>query len=323
MRGAFDRLAGIGRRTPGQSADHDPIDARVTSVDVRSAALGLRRRFYVYAPPRHDPRREQLPALYLFRGHEREWINPQQDASRQGRTVIDVYEDLLRIRRIGRMLLVFPGTSSDDNTIPGMLINLKAPTLTRASGIGRGRFEDYFLHEIIPTVERRFGAHPAARSTDGFSLGGFMAVKIAAQHPQLFRSVGAYDGLYFWDEPGDPNSIADHDGTFRSPMFDPAFGPGDQRDRRFAAANNPTNLVRTGDAQSLARLMWMIEHGPQRGEPNDSNFYRGEQLCARLAERGIVNHGRGAIESGAHTWRSADEHIRYVLPLHWEALSRP
>jgi len=316
------RVVGLSRQVVERWAQRQPVevDPRVRLVTLRSTALGVRKHFYVYTPPTHRSSRGRLPALYLFRGHEQEWINPAQDASRQGRTVIDVYEELLQTGTIGPMILVFPGISSDDNHIPGLLVNFKQPALTDAKGIGTGRFEDYFLDELVPYVDRRLGANPVARGVDGFSLGGFMAVKIAAQHPELFASVGAYDGLYFWDDPADPYSIALTDGTFRNPMFDPALGPGQERDLRYAAANNPSNLVRNGDAARLRRLTWLIEYGPKAGEPHDSNYYRGAHLCKLLSAKGVVNHGRGEIRTCGHSWRCADEHMRYVLPLHWQAL---
>lgn len=298
------------------------VDPRVQTIIIRSTALGIPKRFFVYTPPGFKRTKSSLPALYLFRGHEREWVNPREDGSRQGRTVIDVYEELLTAGAVGPMLLVFPGISSDDNTLPGLLVNFKQPPSQAVPGIGNGRFEDYFLRDLLPYVERYFRTSSSARSVDGFSLGGFMATKIAAQYPDQFASVGAYDGLFFWDDPGDPHSIATTDQTFRNPIFDPAFGAGANRDRRYAATNNSSNLVRNGDAARLQQLAWLIEYGPKHSEPDDSNFYRGDHLCTLLQQKGIENRGRGEIKTGTHTWQCADEHMRYVLPLHWQALQQ-
>jgi predicted alpha/beta superfamily hydrolase len=296
------------------------FDPRARPVDLRSRALGIRKRFFVYVPPSYAMSRQPLPVLYLFRGHEREWINGAQDASRQGRTVIDVYEELFEAGAVGPMILVFPGISSDDNSVPGLLVNFKQPQLTKKSGIGSGRFEDYLLQDIIPYVDTCFRTKPGARGTDGFSLGGFMAIKIAARYPTMFRTVGAFDGLYFWDDPADAHGITQSDAIFRNPMFDPVFGVEPNRDQRYAAMHNPPNLVRNSDPAALRRLTWLIEYGPQVGEPGNSNYYRGTRLCRLLADKGIINRGRGEIKTGTHTWKCADEHMRYVLPLHWNAL---
>ncbi len=317
------RVVRLGRQTIAQWKERKTLDQRAQAVTLRSKVLGVTKHFYIYIPSAARKRRERLPVLYAFRGHEREWINPAQDDSRSGRTVIDVYEDLLQAGVVGPMILVFPGICSDDNSVPGLLVNFKQPTARPAAGIGSGRFEDYFVHELMPYVDTRYktlvsGRRPA-RGVEGFSLGGFMAVKIASQYPASFTSVGAYDGLYFWDDPADPHRIDRNDGTFQNPMFDPAFGSGEQRDSVYAAAHNPLNLVRNGDTQALGELRWFIEYGPKEGEPSHSNFYRGERLCRLLGDKGITNHGRGELKTSTHSWHCADEHMRYVLPLHWQA----
>ncbi len=315
------RMFSVSRQLVARWFCHKQFDARVHSITLRSTALGVGKRFFVYLPPGYATSRKRLPALYLFRGHEREWIDGAQDPSRQGRTVIDVYEELLKAGAVGPMIMVFPGISSDDNTVPGMLVNFKQPHLAPQPGIGNGGFEDYLVQNLIPYVDTHFRTDPDARAADGFSLGGFMAVKIALQYPAMFRSVGAYDGLYFWDDPTDAWSIAQDDATFCNPIFDPVFGAGTERDRRYAAAHNPSNLVRDHPPSLLRQLTWLIEYGPQTGEPNDANYYRGVHLCRLLADKGVVNGGRGEVKTGSHTWMCADEHMRYVLPLHWEALS--
>src|SRR5438046_10637958 len=83
-----------------------PIDPRVRRVTIKSQALGVTKSFYVALPPGyHKTSNAQIryPALYLFRGHEHEWVHRWQDRSRRGRTVIDVYRDLLRQGKVGPM----------------------------------------------------------------------------------------------------------------------------------------------------------------------------------------------------------------------------
>ena len=121
--------------------------------------------------------------------------------SRHDQTVIDVYRELLQAGKVGPMILVFPGISSDDNRVPGLLVNFREPKLAAgAPGIGTGKFEDYFIGEVIPYVDKHFRtiATRNGRGVDGFSLGGFQAIKIAAQYPHLFRSAGSFDGTFLY-----------------------------------------------------------------------------------------------------------------------------
>jgi hypothetical protein len=88
-----------------------PIDVRARLITLESKALGVTKRFYVALPPGYSSPQNanrRYPTLYLFRGHEHEWIHRWQDHSRQGRTVIDVYRELLHQGRVGPMI---PGLS--------------------------------------------------------------------------------------------------------------------------------------------------------------------------------------------------------------------
>jgi enterochelin esterase-like enzyme len=204
-------------------------DPRAHKVRINSPSLGVPKEFYVYTPPEYALAPERrYPVLYLFRGHEKEWINKFEDGSRGGTNVIDVYEELLAADQVGPMLLVFPGISSDDNSVSGMLTNFKSPELTTAAGIGTGRFEDYFVQDVIGYVDANYRtvATRAGRGVDGFSLGGFMSVKIASQHPELFQTAGAFDGTHFYADLdcSDVDAVRDANTFTTNAMFDPVFG---------------------------------------------------------------------------------------------------
>ncbi len=329
----------------------NPYDPRVQRVQILSRALGIRKSFFIFVPPEAAAHpNERYPVLYLFRGHEREWVNPAEDVSRGNRNAIDVYEELRATDAIGPMALVFPGISSNDNVYSGMLVNMSDPTKTySARGVGSGRFEDYFLQDLIPFVNANYPVLPGAahRGVDGFSLGGFMAVKIATQHPDWFATVGAYDGLFFYagvisnavtstlgvtltapvsgslvisDATSTRLGIRLDDRAFQNSLFDPVFGS--PRNIPFAAANNPANLLLDTPADAFKQLHWFIEYGPESREPHDSNFYRGQYFVNLLAASGLVNDG-GAIANGRHTWAQADQHLARTLPKHYAVLSAP
>ncbi len=294
-------------------------DSRAQKLQINSVALGVPKTFYVYTPPGYaQAYGRRCPALYFFRGHESEWINKNQDGNRGGKNVIDVYETLLAAGQVGPMIFVFPGISSDDDSVSGMLTNFKSPQLTTAAGIGTGKFEDYFVQDIIPYVDTHFRtvAGREARGVDGFSLGGFMSAKIGAQHPELFKAVGAFDGTHFYSRASCQNvDLADQ--TFLNAMFDPVFD--NPRDTAYAALNNGPSLVCSSTPALMQSMHWFIQHGPVTSEPNDANYFRGDHLIQKLTAQGVTNEIT-AVLSGGHNWGTADEHMRQTLPLHWSVL---
>lgn len=302
-----------------------PIDPRVRRISLASKSLGVEKSFYVALPPgysRISNAAQRYPTLYLFRGHEREWIHRLEDKSRRGRTVIDVYRELLKDKKVGPMILVFPGIASNDNRYPGLLVNFREPELAKnAPGVGTGRFEDYFIEEIIPYMDSHFRTVAArkGRAVDGFSLGGFQAIKIAAQYPQLFASAGAFDGtfLYATDR---GRSVRRTDRVLRNPMFAPAFGL--ERDLDFVAANSPANLMWLGDQSTLKDVQWLIRSGPESGEPWQSNYFRNQHIVKIMQDRGIENGLDPVFKNAVHSWLWADRHMTETLPLHWAAMGQ-
>ena len=307
-------------RRAAPAAPPPPIyDERVRRVSFFSAALGILKHFYIFVPP-DLPAGARAPAIYFLRGHEREWINTQEDVTRGGQNIVDVYERLRATKTIGPLILVFPSTASDDNRIPGMLINMHAPELAAATpGIGSGRFADYFFGDLIPYVDARFPTLAGRRrGVLGFSLGGAAAIAAAARRPDLFASAGAYDGTFLYAvDRGRRVRVAD--GVINNPIFDPAYGS--PRNMRLVAQNSASNLILRSDANALGQVTWMIGYGPERNEPWQANYYRGAHLVNCLAARGLPNalpHERFA--DGEHTWRTADAFAELALPLHDQAL---
>lgn len=305
-------------------------DTRAQTVTLESEALGVTKTFYLYTPPGYDENSATLyPVLYLFRGHEREWINPNEDGTRGGTNVIDVYEQALADGDVGPMILVFPGISSADNSVSGFLTDFLRPDLVEAGdqpSVGTGAFEAYFINELVPYVDATYRtvADRAGRGVDGFSLGGFMSIKIAAKYPELFRTAGAYDGTFLYADPT-CQTISPQDTLFYSPvynsLFDPVFGTL-PRDGFYAAQNNAANLICNSTPAEMQSVAWFLQYGPLEEEPN-VNFNRGEHVRQQLEAKGVTNAFASPVLAGGHNWQTADEHLRQTLPLHYAAMQAP
>jgi S-formylglutathione hydrolase FrmB len=288
----------------------------VETVTLADNKLGLPKQIKVYLPAGY-PGSGPYPTLYLFRGTVDEWLNPQQDSSRQGRTAVSVYEGLRQRNAVGPMILVFMGLGSDDGRWPGILTDWVAPQAART--VGTGAFASYFFDDVIPTVDRRFRtlATGRGRAVDGFSLGGWAAVQAAASHPEQFASVGAYDGTF--PLAADRDHVKSDDGVIRQEFLDPVFGA--PRQWSAVTAASPANRIWQAEANSLRQLTWLVEYGPEAAEPDDANYYRGDGLVKILKSKGIANR-LGVRADGHHTWWTADEHLKTTLPVHWQAMQQ-
>lgn len=297
------------------------MNGQVVTLSVASQALAGERQVNVYLPGGYERGRERYPVVFLFRGHEREWVNPDEDDSRGGRTAATVADELIRAGRIGPVILVMPGLASDDNSVPGLGVNFVSPGLTDAPGVGPGRYADFLVGEVIPAVDRAYRtlADRQYRAADGFSLGGFTALSVALRYPELFASVGAFDGTFFFADRRRPDGSEDT--LARVSLLHPAFG--DPLDEERFRAVNPADLIQSQSAERLGSMAFHIHTAPEAMEPNAANFFRGKALIDGLKARGVANSFEPfVLEGSRHNWHWADEHLALSLPKHFEVFNR-
>jgi S-formylglutathione hydrolase FrmB len=76
-----------------------------------------------------------------------------------------------------------------------------------------GGWGTYVVHEVIPTVVRRFGIDPERLAIGGISMGGFGAYDIALEHPGRFCAVGGHSPALWFEggetAPGAFDNLAD------------------------------------------------------------------------------------------------------------------
>ncbi len=149
---------------------HDPVD----------------RILPVYLPPSYDTCSTEYPCVIClagFTGSGRSWFNFQAWIPS-----IDERMDRLIANGMPEMILVFPDC------------------FTRYGGsqyldsIAVGAYRSYLIEEIIPFVEQRYRVKRDRRfrGVMGKSSGGYGAIRIAMDHPQLFSATACHSGdMYF------------------------------------------------------------------------------------------------------------------------------
>ncbi|NUO78649.1 T9SS type A sorting domain-containing protein [candidate division KSB1 bacterium] len=301
--------------------------SRIEKRSFFSNALGLSKNYYVYLPEGYDTSTERYPVAYFLRGHEFEWLDPALPGRAGGRNLKTVADDLFRAGQIGKMIIVCPSTASEDynNSVHSCGVNMLKPNLRAAQGIGTGRFEDYFVQDLIPHIDAtwRTLADREYRAIDGFSLGGYNSTMLSLRHPDLFISVGSYDGTIMWynlDDPRRPGAGPDDPIWFsREPYFDPVFD--NPRNVPYMLLHSASNILRAADANQLDDFRAMRFHLSMTFADNVGNHSNNRQLLNIFAEQGIRNSFSNPViaADAVHNYGFADMHAATTLVRHWQA----
>lgn len=252
---------GCNRGKESAPPDHPRLTPKVAMRDVvfRSAALGRDMQYRVVTPASIQAG-SKLPVVYLLHGGGggfRDWTN---------------YSDVARFAERG-LILVMP--EADESYY------------TNSTEHPGDRYEDYIVNDLIKDVEARFPAAPgrANRAIVGVSMGGFGAVKLALQHPEMFAFAGGLSSAI--DVPSRPFSIK-RIGQYRHHLS--IFGPWGSATRR---ENDPFVLVRSADTAKVP--YFYLSCGEQEGLlPSHRSF-------ASLIEQRHLRY-EFHIVPGGHNW---------------------
>jgi S-formylglutathione hydrolase FrmB len=259
--------------------------------------------------------------VYLFRGHEREWVNMQEDDSRDRSTAVEDIDRAIHEGLLPPMLVVMPGLNSADNHVPSLGIDMAGTWSTERKELGSGRFWTYLTAELFPVIEARYPQiEGGLRLAAGFSLGGYTVSLLAAKHPGYFDHIASYDGLLMWPRHQDPRV----DGNRRcgdpvwcgASIFDPALGR--PRSARTLDRWNPTDALFPDNTPLLNALrettFWIAcAHSDGR---------KGNRDRARFFVRLLQQHGLRLGFDGndvifhpdaSHTWHWTDRFLLTFL----------
>ena len=241
------------------------VSAGESSLEVSthfSPVLGINKDYYIYLPEGYDENSDEFyPVIYFFRGHESEWTDLNEDYARNNRNLKTLADQLYSDGKIGRMILVMPGTMIHEGGLNTFGVNLNYPQfVSRNEGLGTGQYEDYFIEDLITHIDSTYRtvANGTHRATDGFSAGGWPALMSATKFPDMFVSVGAYDGnLTDWLDLNNPwqPGILDA-GILQYPGNDPWYGPL-PRDPVEIMNDSPANLIYDANDYNLSHLFRM------------------------------------------------------------------
>jgi putative tributyrin esterase len=262
---------------------------RAECVSLPSKILERAVPYCVLLPPSYDAEKtRRYPILYLLHGLG---DNEEFLVHSGGMNLV---EDLWEQHQLGEMLIVTPtgGVS--------FYIN---------SHDGKRRYEDFFLQEFMPSVENRYRAQAGrgSRGIAGISMGGYGALHIAFQHPQLFAAVGAHSAALIEKLPNINAENSRQMSQLR--VLGPAFGS--PFDTAFWNQNDPVTIAH---AAHLAGLKIYFDCGSE----DDYGFELGAEILDKLLTSRHIAH-EYHLYPGGHDWSYFAEHLPALLNFEFHA----
>lgn len=259
---------------------------------IQSAILARPVRYCAFLPASFDQdKTRRFPVLYYLHGLG---DNEQSLLNLGG---WDLISELRRQGKIGDFIVLAPGAGS---------------TFYLNSHDGKVRYEDFFLKEFMPEMEKKYRAEstPATRGITGVSMGGYGALRFAFKYPGEFAAVSAQMPALMSELPPDLNT-----GGSGSPSSPLGIVFGTPFDRAFFDRNNVFYFARTDPAASLKRMKIYFNVGNN----DDYGFEQGaQQLHKLLDKRGIPHEFH--IYPGRHDGQFIIRHFGNVMQFQWKAI---
>jgi len=232
-------------------------------------------KYSVYLPADYETSQRNYPVLYLLHGYsddETGWIQ-----FGEANTIADK----------GIAEGIFPATI--------IIIPDGKVTWYCNSADGKERWEDMFVKELIPFVEKAYRIRPKKefRAIAGLSMGGYGALGLSMRNPDLFSSCVALSSGTFSDE-----EIAQQPEKQYNMYFKNIFGEnlkGTDRVNDSWKANSPLHLIRTVPFEKLKSIRFYIDCG------DDDFLYKGNSLL-HVAMRDFNIPHEYRVRNGAHEW---------------------
>ena len=264
---------------------------RAECVSLPSKILERAVPYCVLLPPSYDAEKtRRYPILYLLHGLG---DNEEFLVHSGGMNLV---EDLWEQHQLGEMLIVTPAGGVS------FYIN---------SHDGKRRYEDFFLQEFMPGVEKRYRAEAGrgSRGIAGISMGGYGALHIAFQHPQLFAAVGAHSAALIEKLPNITTENSRQMSQLR--VLGPAFGS--PFDSAFWNQNEPVTIAR---AANLAGLKIYFDCGSE----DDYGFELGAETLDKLLSSRHIAH-EFHLYPGGHDWIYFAAHLPALLEFEFHSFT--
>ena len=169
---------------------------------------------------------------------------------------------------------------------------------------GHDRYEDFFIQELVPEIDRKYRTRAVAseRGISGVSMGGYGALHLAMRHPDVFGSASAHSAALLPKFP-DPLPTEGRWGFYARVLQGPFGSP---LNESYFDANNPLTLAEHPERFSHLALYFDC------GDHDRYGFNEGAELLDRVLSQKNFPH-TFAIRAGGHGWDYLNEYMHFSL----------
>lgn len=232
-------------------------------------------RYTIYLPADYSTSERSYPVVYLLHGYT------------------DDNTGWLQFGEINR----YADKAIADGTIPPMIIIMPNGDSSWYinSYDGKENYEDFFIKEFIPSVEKlyRIKSEKRYRGIAGLSMGGYGALLFSFKYPGLFAAAAALSAGIF-----DDNAMVTMPDKNWEQTFGQLFGyglKGNERLNKVWYNNSILKIAETKPADSIRKVRYWIDCG------DDDFLTKGNCLLhIILTEKQVPHEFR--VRDGSHSW---------------------
>lgn len=259
--------------TFGLFAQHGTLKESLT---MKSTTLGHDVEYSVYLPFDYETSNRSYPVLYLLHGYsddETGWVQFGESNYIADRAIAN--------GDAPPMIIVTPDAGVS------WYIN---------SSDGKERWEDFFINEFVPNVEKgfRIRSKKEFRAIAGLSMGGHGSLIMALKHPDLFVACAPLSAAVWTEE-----EALDMQQDRWDPFFAKAYGKWQEAPTARLGShyrqNNILDIVKNTDTEQLKKVRYYIDCG-------DKDFLIKGNMAfhALLIDKAVPHEFR--VREGAHNW---------------------
>lgn len=238
-------------------------------LSMKSKILKSERKYAIYLPPHYDSSQRSYPVLYLLHGggdDQTGWV--------QFGEVQHITDKAIAKGIATPMVIVMPDADT------GRRGYFNSPD-------GEWNYEDFFIEELIPYIEKTYNvkSDKRYRAVAGLSMGGGGSFMYALHHPEMFSSacpLSASTGVRSFER---VKGYYERNGQHYT----------DEQIRKHLKQHNALELLDIVPLDDIKSVRWYIDCG------DDDFLYEGNSLIHIAMRKKEIPH-EFRIRNGAHEW---------------------